>query len=877
MRETILDQDAVDDAGRLSATIRTEAPAGVRATIDVADMPSYTVIPAAAPGTDGAGPTTPRPQPGAYQMLEQLGQGSMGVVYAVLDQALQRELAMKVYRLAQGEETDSAASVRDLFTTEALMTASLDHPNVVPIHTLGTDEEGRLFFTMKRVMGRCWADILHPENVQDLKQRDAVGLQAEGMNWRDHVNILLKVADAVAYAHSKGILHRDLKPENIMIGSFGEVFVMDWGIAFCFDERNPYRDDPDLRPQLAGTPYYMAPEMAASDMTALGPHSDVYQLGAILYEILTGKSPHQGPSFDDVLKKVVRGDIRPPEDVCHAPHVNRHISRIVMKALAYRRADRYPDVPAFQRDLRDYLDHAESLEISGRAGSALKEITREIWRAFPEGLSRGRPFATDRAAVLYLGVSQCIGSLRQAIALWDRNREARQLLADALSLHVNLALQQGDLTLARAQWSVLQEVGAEEEHSPIRESIAHRVDELGQRLRTAEEQAVRSARNLRFLRRAAVLLGALAAAGLLTVVGLLHRQRAVALRHGESTFATAVASHGRMVEEHFLRFDRLARQYRQEALRLVTLPEDLIPRRPRTPAGRDGFYLDEDYYASATRPPDVGTLPRYGQVMSLSHATVVRAPWAREGPAQQRAVSDARRLARLNTLFLQVHQAYPEVMWSLAGTRSGLLIGYPGSGRYRDKPDYDPTRRAWYVAAIDAETDDPVWGDPYADASTHQLIMSCMARIRVADDNVGVVGLEVSLKGLHGLLLGLETRSGDEQVRCVVIRPFVETDAAEGRDRVVHRVLIDTRGRTVAASWRERYDMLPLHEHDPVLAAYYRQAQQALREGKPALRKDGKMIAFSRMPRLGWTLIMETLSAYRGMTVPSESPRLTDR
>ena len=860
LNETVLEQETAEERDRLGATISIDEPAVAGATIAAGDAPHYTVVSPADSGTDDAVAAT-RPPAGTYQVLKKLGQGSMGAVYAVRDVALQRDVAMKVYRPAEGGDTGLSAPSHDLFTAEALMTASLDHPNVVPIHALGTNQEGRFFFTMKRVTGRCWADLLHPEKVREPALREEIAAHAESMQWRDHVGILLQAADAVAYAHSKGILHRDLKPENIMVGAFGEVFVMDWGIAFCFDERNPYWDDRDRKPQLAGTPYYMAPEMAASDMAALGPPSDVYQLGAILYEMLTGQSPHRGPSLVAVLKKIVGGDIRPPEDICEAPHVNRHISRIVMKALARRRRDRYPDVPSFQQDLREYLDHVESLEIAARAGSALEDVAREIRQVAPESSTGERPMDADRAATFYLGLSQCIGSLHQAIALWDGNREARDMLAEALSLQVSLAIRQTDLTLARAQWTVLRDLQVDDVQGPGKESTANRADELGRRLRAAENQAARSARNLRRLRRAAVALAAVAVAGLLAVGALLYRQRVVTLRHGESTFAAAVQSQGRMVEEHFLRFDRLARQYRQEAQRLVILPEDLLPARTATPSGRDGFYLDEDYYAADTRPPDVEARPRYGQDMSLSQATVVHAPWARDGPARQRALGDARRLARINTLFQQVHQAYPEVMWSLAGTRSGLLIGYPGSGRYRDKPDYDPTRRAWYLAAIDAETDDPVWGDPYADASTRQLIMSCMARIRVADDNVGVVGLEVSLKGLHGLLQDLVTRSSDEKVRCVVIKPFEETDAAGGGDRIVQRVLIDTRGRTVAASWRERYEMLPLDEHDPVLAARYRQCRQALRDGKPALRIHGTIFALSHMPSLGWTLIMETASA----------------
>jgi hypothetical protein len=247
----------------------------------------------------------------------------------------------------------------------------------------------------------------------------------------------------------------------------------------------------------------------------------------------------------------------------------------------------------------------------------------------------------------------------------------------------------------------------------------------------------------------------------------------------------------------------------------------------------------------------------YGSAISLSEATVVRAPWARSGEPLLRAEADARRLARLSSLFSKVHRTRTDVPWSLAGTRTGLLVGFPGSGRYRDKPDYDPTLRAWYLAAIDASDDRPVWGDPYSDASTRQLIISCMCRIRHDGRNVGVVGLEVTLKRVQTILREF-SRSSSEPTRCLLIKAFEETDPETGGRRVTHRAVVDTRYRTQRTDWRETLNMARVEEAGEGIAEYCAQVVAGTVPPTHVVHSHGQMMAYARLPRHDWTLVVTT-------------------
>ena len=164
---------------------------------------------------------------------------------------------------------------REKFLSEAVVTGDLDHPNIVPIYDLGTNESNALFYSMKRVQGTPWSK--------------AIGEKSQAEN----LDILLKVADAVAFAHSNGVVHRDLKPDNVMLGDYGEVLVMDWGLALATSSFR-HAEFVTGHESMGGTPAYMAPEMVTGPFELIGPPADIYLLGALLYEVATGRVPHAG-------------------------------------------------------------------------------------------------------------------------------------------------------------------------------------------------------------------------------------------------------------------------------------------------------------------------------------------------------------------------------------------------------------------------------------------------------------------------------------------------------------------------------------------------------------------------------------------------------
>ena len=162
-----------------------------------------------------------------YELLEVIGEGGMGVVYAARQSSIARTVAVKMLKPSAkvGEEQ------RDKFISEAVVTGELDHPNIVPIYDLGANDDGALFYSMKRVQGTPWDKVLHQKTLDE------------------NLSILLRVADAVAFAHARGVMHRDLKPENVMLGDYGEVLVMDWGLArITHDVRQRRRDFPGRQP-----------------------------------------------------------------------------------------------------------------------------------------------------------------------------------------------------------------------------------------------------------------------------------------------------------------------------------------------------------------------------------------------------------------------------------------------------------------------------------------------------------------------------------------------------------------------------------------------------------------------------------------------------
>lgn len=285
--------------------------------------------------------------------LGRIDAGGMAVINKVQDANLLRTAAMKVI---QPDLEDDETSVGRMIE-EAQITAQLGHPNIVPVHELGVDEEGRVFFTMKLVEGRNLRAILRG---QDYERRTTGELF-------ELTQIFIKICDAVGFAHSRGVIHRDLKPENIMIGEFGQVYVMDWGIALLEERARPSARDREMpetgrlryevmteEGMLIGTPGYMSPEQARGDIQAIDVRTDVFSLGAILYEILTQAPPHFGRTAQELVVNTLTRQIMPPEDRV-ALDLPAALCRIAMKALCSAPEDRYQSASELKRDVEAFL------------------------------------------------------------------------------------------------------------------------------------------------------------------------------------------------------------------------------------------------------------------------------------------------------------------------------------------------------------------------------------------------------------------------------------------------------------------------------------------------------------------------------------------
>ena len=294
-----------------------------------------------------------------YTLVEEIARGGMGRVFAAKDVDLEREVAVKV-------STASESGKGSAFSREAKVLAHLAHPNIVPIHNLGEDPRGRPFYSMKLIRGRTLKAV-----IQQLKEGDASA--GEEYTLDRLLIVFRKVCDAVGFAHYRRYLHRDLKPENVMLGEFGEVLVMDWGLAQSLESRPPETDSEGQSHVIEGTPQYMSPEQAKGK--PLDARSDIYALGAMLHSILTYGPPVTGSSTAEVLLKVRKGEVLPirrtradkPNGTGAAEvPIPTALQAVTRKAMALKREQRYQSVAEMVRDIEAYqLGFATEAEQAG--------------------------------------------------------------------------------------------------------------------------------------------------------------------------------------------------------------------------------------------------------------------------------------------------------------------------------------------------------------------------------------------------------------------------------------------------------------------------------------------------------------------------------
>lgn len=295
-----------------------------------------------------------------YSLTKMHGEGGIGRVWQAHDQRLNRQVALKEIR--PDKETSSKASKR--FAKEAQITSQLEHPNIVPVYELSGDaESARSFYTMRFVRGDTFRDAI------DAYHRHRRAGTATELELRELLNSFIAICNALGYAHSRGVLHRDLKPSNVMVGSFGEVIVLDWGLAKMIDqdddddenllESGPISVTDDVEMEatvqgaVLGTLPYMAPEQAAGRIDKIDTRTDIYGLGAILFAILTGDHPHRGTSTREVRSQIVNEPT--PRVRSENSSVHRGLDAICAKAMAKKRSERYSKARDLAEDIRRWL------------------------------------------------------------------------------------------------------------------------------------------------------------------------------------------------------------------------------------------------------------------------------------------------------------------------------------------------------------------------------------------------------------------------------------------------------------------------------------------------------------------------------------------
>jgi serine/threonine protein kinase len=418
----------VDGSGQVSASDPTLEPqASKREQLAQSTHATGPVIAVHEPGASPA--KSEAPDGAAYHLRRQIGIGGMGEVWEAQQRELGRTVALK--RLREGKQ--SAANVR-LFKSEARLTANLDHPNIVTVHELGRDQAGRVFYTMKMIEGTPWSEVL---STGERRTRDGDIVKLE---LRDHLDILVDVSQAIAFAHSRGVVHRDIKPGNVMIGDYGEIQVVDWGLAVALfpltalghAETWTLADLPTSA-LVCGTPAYMSPETATASRHSIGTATDVYLLGAVLFHLLYGRPPHKGKSVDAVIRKAKANAWVIPEEriTARLKPWDALLRPVINRALATDPADRYANAEIFRDELRRAILNYESAKVATRAQEELLELEK------------------DHDTSAYSAFSRMITRLEGAVESWPNNLTARQTLARARIELARRAISLGDLSLAR--------------------------------------------------------------------------------------------------------------------------------------------------------------------------------------------------------------------------------------------------------------------------------------------------------------------------------------------------------------------------------------------------------------------------------------------
>lgn len=379
-----------------------------------------------------------------------LGEGGTGRVWLAEQRSLKRQVAVKGLR-----PSVEGPIARMQLLREARVTGRLEHPNVVPVHVLVRDDDGSPRMVMKRIDGRSWSALL-AEAREDDEPLTPDQLET-------HLRILTQVCHAVHYAHARGVLHRDLKPDNVMVGEYGEVYVVDWGIAVALE--GAAQDLEELPPAkdvrgIVGTLPYMAPEMVAGDGRELGVHSDVYLLGAILHEILTGTLRHQGQKLPELVHAAWTS--APPEyDEVETP---TELAELVKRTTHRDPKERPASADELRLAIEAFLTHRHAATLADEgAVRFMQALSHDI---------------DDDAALRALQEARF--AYRQALRIWEESPAANEGLREVLQFWMKRALARRDIGTARVLLTDMRDDQADEWRT--------KVDAMGRELASRDEK-----------------------------------------------------------------------------------------------------------------------------------------------------------------------------------------------------------------------------------------------------------------------------------------------------------------------------------------------------------------------------------------------------
>jgi serine/threonine-protein kinase len=349
-----------------------------------------------------------------------LGAGGMGEVRLCGDQWIGRDVAMKVVRTGTG----SASETRGRFLREARVQGQLEHPNIVPVYDLGRLASGEAYFTMKRIGGHTLERV-----ILGLRENDPEITTTYSR--RKLLSAMSQVCLTVAYAHSRGVVHRDLKPANVMLGDFGEVYILDWGVAKIAGAADvaintdlisgPEKELQTHQGALVGTPGFMSPEQARGDVEHMGPASDIYALGAMLFELLVLEPLHHGTTLVELVASSQRA-VAPPSSRKPSANVPPELDAICVRATALEPADRFPSARSMHEAIERYLDGERDAE-------RRKELARDHVQRALELLAAARAGGADAERLRSDGVR----ALGRAVALDPTDEGALRTISDIIS------------------------------------------------------------------------------------------------------------------------------------------------------------------------------------------------------------------------------------------------------------------------------------------------------------------------------------------------------------------------------------------------------------------------------------------------------------